>query len=128
MRIKFFNFGRFLLRRQGAFKKLVFSSFLYFHAQKFSSIQVNTEVIQDTQFYEEIEVTLEKPLEPLELRAITFKDSENKEIPFILLRTGVNEVKAFYRYCPHDRKADLSKGFVLYDKLVCPNHGCVFNI
>lgn len=46
----------------------------------------------------------------------------------ILVRSESDQLRAFYRYCPHDELTDLSNGFILADKLVCPKHGCTFSI
>ena len=78
-------------------------------------------------FFPQIEIELTKPLEIGKPQEVIIKSFErNKKI--IIVKLEDNLIRAFYPYCPYDKKTNLIDSVFIQDKIICPTHGCEFNI
>jgi nitrite reductase/ring-hydroxylating ferredoxin subunit/thioredoxin reductase len=59
--------------------------------------------------------------------SVTLKET-GQPFNFLLVQTPDRHIYAVGATCPYDGVTDLSKGLVVRNKLICPEHGCEFEV
>lgn len=74
------------------------------------------------------EMRLSEPLPPGHVREVSLTLASGHKYTVLLMRTINGELYAMKSKCIYDDETELKNGLLIRDKMICPSHGCEYNV